>query len=133
MGFKSLLGALFLLFGLGSGVYQWLTSGLSSPFPFIGVALCLIGAYLIYSDLRKRPRKTVDKTAVEIAALITGVVGGIIAMEKLKSKMESTKLKNAQIEELEAQLEGLRAQGRISNEKYLEIKSMIEELKRRGR
>ena len=133
MGFKTLIGALFLLFGLGSGVYGWLTSGLSSSVPFFGIALCIIGAYFIYSDLRKRPPKTVDKTLVDIVALMSGVVGGIIAMEALKSKMKSTKLKDAQIEELEAQLEGLRSQGRVSNEKYLEIKSMIEELKRRRR
>ncbi|MCR8473763.1 MAG: hypothetical protein QXR44_04150 [Thermoproteota archaeon] len=131
MGLKSLIGALFLIFGLGTGVYEWLISGFSTPIPFIGIALCLVGIYLIYSDLRRK-KKTVDKTVVDIAALLSGVVAGIIAVEKLKSKMENTKLKNNQITELEAQLEGLKAQGRISNDKYLEIKSMIEELKRRS-
>jgi hypothetical protein len=131
LGLKSLIGALLFIFGLGAGVYNWLLTGFSSPFPFLGIALCLIGIYLIYSDLRKK-KKTLDKTVVDIAALLAGVVGGIIAVEKLKSKLESTKLKVTQINELEAQLEGLHTQGRISNEKYLEIKSMIEELKRRS-
>jgi uncharacterized membrane protein YsdA (DUF1294 family) len=131
LGFKSLIGALFILSGLGAGLYEWFLTGLSSPVPFVGIALCVIGVYLIYSDLRKK-RRTIDKTLVDVTALIGGAVAGIIAMEKLKSKLESSKFSNPQIAELEAQLEGLRAQGKVSDEKYAEIKLMIEELKRRS-
>ena len=131
MGFKSLIGALFILSGLGAGLYEWFSTGLSSSIPFLGIALCLIGAYLIYLDLRRKKR-TVDKTLVDVMALIGGAVAGIIVMDKLKSKLESSKFSSPQIAELEAQLEGLRAQGKISDEKYAEIKLMIEELKRRS-
>jgi membrane-bound ClpP family serine protease len=129
MGLRSLIGAVLLIFGIG-GIYSWVAAGLSSAIPSLGIVLCLIGSYLIYTDLRrKRKIVTVDKTTLTIASLLGAVVGGTIALEELKSRLSTTSSRDEQIRLLEEQLESLRYQGRISDDKYQEIKAMIENVK----
>jgi membrane-bound ClpP family serine protease len=129
MGLRSLIGAVLLIFGIG-GIYSWVVAGLSSAIPSLGIALCLIGSYLIYTDLRRKRRiVTVDKTTLTIASLLGAVVGGTIALEELKSRLSTTSSRDEQIRLLEEQLESLRYQGRISDDKYQEIKAMIENVK----
>jgi uncharacterized membrane protein (Fun14 family) len=129
MGIRSLVGAVLLVFGIG-GIYEWVATGLSSAIPSLGVVLCLIGLYLIYTDLRrKKSMITVDKTTLTIASLLAAAIGGTIAMEEFKSRLGATSSRDEQIKLLEEQLESLRYQGRISDDKYREIRAMIENVK----
>jgi uncharacterized membrane protein (Fun14 family) len=129
MGIRSLVGAVLLVFGIG-GIYEWVATGLSPAIPSLGVVLCLIGLYLIYTDLRrKKSMITVDKTTLTIASLLAAAIGGTIAMEEFKSRLGATSSRDEQIKLLEEQLESLRYQGRISDDKYREIRAMIENVK----
>jgi uncharacterized membrane protein (Fun14 family) len=129
MGIRSLVGAVLLVFGIG-GIYEWVATGFSPAIPSLGVVLCLIGLYLIYTDLRrKKSMITVDKTTLTIASLLAAAIGGTIAMEEFKSRLGATSSRDEQIKLLEEQLESLRYQGRISDDKYREIRAMIENVK----
>jgi len=132
MKIRLLLGAILVLFGLYVGVYEWILAGLTGTPLILSILLLSIGALLIASSLfskKKRKKPTVSKETLTIASLLAATVGGIIAAEMLKQKEKS--LSNEEILKLETELETLRAQGKVSEEKYQELKSLIVEIKKK--
>jgi hypothetical protein len=131
MNVKVVVGILLLIFGLGGGVIEWLRSGLATPYPMLGLAATAIGLYLIADGLRKRQPKIVSKEEVAIGALLAAVVGGTILASELKKKVEGGGVPREEIDRALAQLELLRAQGKVTPEKYTELKTILESARRK--
>jgi hypothetical protein len=129
---KVVVGILLLIFGLGSGVIEWLRSGLATPYPMIGLAATAIGLYLIASGLRRRPPRTVSREEVAIGALLAAVIGGTLLASELKKRVEGGSVSKEEIDKALMQLELLRAQGKVSPEKYAELKAILESARRRA-
>jgi len=129
---KVVVGILLLIFGLGSGVIEWLRSGLATPYPMIGLAATAIGLYLIASGLRRRPPRTVSREGVAIGALLAAVIGGTLLASELKKRVEGGSVSKEEIDKALMQLELLRAQGKVSPEKYAELKAILESARRRA-
>jgi len=132
MNAKVVLGILLLIFGLGGGVIEWLKSGLATPYPMLGLAATALGLYLIADGLRKRRPKTVSREEVAISALLAAVVGGTLLASELKKRMEGGGISREEINQALAQLELLRAQGKVTPEKYAELKAILESARRRA-
>jgi hypothetical protein len=132
MNAKVVLGILLLIFGLGGGVIEWLKSGLATPYPMLGLAATALGLYLIANGLRKRRPKTVSREEVAIGALLAAVVGGTLLASELKKRMEGGGISREEINQALAQLELLRAQGKVTPEKYAELKAILESARRRA-
>jgi len=130
MNLKVIVGILTVLAGLGAGVIEWVRGGFTGNYPLLGLALIVIGAYLIIDGIRRKPKPkiTVSKEVLGIAGLLAAVIAGTMAIEQFKSKQKS--LSNEEILSLERQLEDLRAQGKVPPDKYAELKIAIEDLKR---
>jgi len=129
---KVVLGILFLIFGLGAGVLEWVISGLAAPFPTLGLAATAVGLYLIADGLRRRQRETVRTEDVAIGALLAAAIGGTILASELKKRMERGNVSREEIDKALMQLELLRAQGRVPPEKYAELKAILENARRRA-
>ena len=132
MNVKVVVGILLLIFGLGSGVIEWLRSGLATPYPMIGLAATAIGLYLIASGLRRRQPRTVSREEVAIGALLTAVIGGTLLASELKKRVEGGSVSKEEIDKALMQLELLRAQGKVPPEKYAELKAILESARRRA-
>jgi len=132
MNAKVVLGILLLIFGLGGGVIEWLKSGLATPYPMLGLAATALGLYLIADGLRKRRPKTVSREEVAISALLAAVVGGTLLASELKKRMEGGGISREEINQALAQLELLRVQGKVTPEKYAELKAILESARRRA-
>jgi hypothetical protein len=131
MNLKVIVGMILFFFGLGAGVIEWLRSGLATPYPMIGLAATTIGLYLIIDGLRKRQPRVVSKEEVAIGALLAAVVGGTLLASELKKKVDSAGVPKEEVEKALAQLELLRAQGKVTPEKYAELKAILESARRR--
>ena len=131
MNLKVIVGIILFIFGLGTGVIEWLRSGLATPYPMIGLAATAIGLYLIIDGLRKRQPRVVSKEEVAIGALLAAVVGGTLLASELKKRVESRGVPKEEVEKALAQLELLRAQGKVTPEKYAELKAILESARRR--
>lgn len=133
MNIKVILGILLIVIGLGSGVYEWLLTGLLGPFPVLGLAMTLVGAYLLIDGLRRRRPKTVSREELTLGALLFAVLAGTVAIAELKKRAESGKVSEREIEEGLIQLEILRSQGKIPPERYRELKAILESARKRTR
>jgi len=130
MNLKVIAGILMVIAGLGAGVIEWVRGGFAGNYPFVGLALTVLGAYLIVDGIRKKPKPkvAVSKEALSIASLLGAVIAGTMAIEQFKRRQKS--LSDKDILSLEEQLENLRAQGKVPPDKYMELKVMIEDLKK---
>jgi hypothetical protein len=97
----------------------------------LGLAATAIGLYLIADGLRRRRPKAVSKEEVAIGALLAAVVGGTILASELKKKVEGGGVPREEIDRALAQLELLRAQGKVTPEKYAELKTILESARRK--
>lgn len=130
MSFKVLIGILLLIFGLGTGVVEWVTKGFTGPYPFVGLALSAVGLYLMASGLRRKRASIVGgKEVITAAGVIAGVAAGTLLVETLRKRQ--SKLSDREILELEKMLEEARLTGKITPQKYVELKAELENIKRR--
>lgn len=131
MNIKVIAGIILVVLGIGSGVLEWFKSGFAAPYPAVGLIMTAIGIYLIINGLRKRktgllslPKGSLPKEDVTLAALLLGIIGGTIAISKLKERASS--VSREEIDEALKQLELLRVQGKITPDKYQELKTVLE-------
>lgn len=130
MNVKVLLGILLVVFGLGFGVIEWVRSGLAGPYPMIGLAASAIGVYLIVDGIRKkRTQQITGGDIIPLAGIMAGMIAGTLLIDELRKRQ--SKLSNQEILELERMLEEARIQGKVTTQKYIELKTELENIKRK--
>ena len=128
MSIKAIIGIILVILGIGSGVLEWLRTGFATPYPALGLIMTAVGTYLVIDGLRRRAKPSLPRGDVTMAALLLGVIGGTVALAKLKERASS--VSREEIEEALKQLELLRLQGRITPERYRELKAILESARR---
>ena len=140
MNLKIIAGIVLLFGGMGLGVWEWMQAPFNVKFPTLGLISMGIGIYLIVSGAMSAKKKT--STLAEaggalagITATVVGFTLGQIAYEKMKEAFtqQGTSLTPAQIDEIERTADELYRQGRMPPEKYIKVKQLIQELRRRRR
>lgn len=137
MSIKLLIAIILVIIAFGSGLYQWILSGMTSGFPILSFVLLAVSGFFIiawFKD-RKKPRHKAKLPLIsslnEEKVVIGGLVGAAIAGTLLASYLEGKKRKytRSELERIEQELDELLHQGKISYEKYYELKQKIIELK----
>lgn len=130
MSIKVLAGILLFIAGLGLGVIDWVRGGFSGTYPLLGLAVSAVGVYLIADGLRRRASPRVSgKEVMTAAGLMAGIIAGTLLVSELKRRQ--SKLSPQEILELEKMLEEARITGKVSPQKYAQLKAELEDIKRR--
>ena len=130
---KAILGIVLMIAGLGLGVWDWLRSGLAGVFPYIGLIITAVGAYLFFSSMFSKPKESaITKAAVTAGGVAVGAAIGTLAFQKLMEYVEErrrSEISPQEIAEIDRRLDELYRTGELDPERYKEAKALIYELK----
>ena len=122
-----------MISGLGLGVWDWLRSGLAGVFPYIGLIITAVGAYLFFSSIFSKPKESaITKAAVTAGGVAVGAAIGTLAFQKLMEYVEErrrSEISPQEIAEIDRRLDELYRTGELDPERYKKAKALIHELK----
>jgi len=137
MSIKAIIGIVLIITGLGLGVWDWLRSGFSGVFPYVGLVMTAVGAYLFFSSVFSRSKspsatENITKAAVTAGGVAVGAAIGTLAFKKLMEYMEERKkgeISSQEIIEIDKRLDELYKTGELDPERYKKAKELIYQLK----
>jgi membrane-bound ClpP family serine protease len=132
---RAVVGVLLVILGFWAGVWEWIVGGLVGGFPLVGVMSCVLGLYLVLSGILHKGKDQPLGLVGSIGILVTSYLLGKATYDKLseylRSRAEKDALSNEELIKLEKQLDDMNGSGQLDSEKYVKVKELIAELKKK--